>query len=70
MNIEFQISVEFTININPPGSRENMLYVIDAVGLTIKADDLCHNPENTASTSLSDDQQSVLPPEDDLQPET
>jgi hypothetical protein len=52
---------DFTIDINPPGERENMISVIDAVKLTRKADDLCHNPEKTASTSFSDIQESVAP---------
>jgi hypothetical protein len=66
MNIEFAIYLEFTIIINPPGKLENMIYVIDALELAVFADDLCHNPKNTASTSLSDKQKSVAPREDDL----
>jgi hypothetical protein len=54
----------FTIPINLPGKREDMIAVIDPVELTRKADDLCHNPEKTASTSLSDGQESVAPKED------
>jgi hypothetical protein len=61
MNIEFEISIEFTIEINPSGQRENRISVIDAIELTIKADDLCHNPAGTAPTSLSDVQGSVAP---------
>lgn len=38
-----------------------MISVIDAVELTRKADDLCNNPETTASTPLSDVQGSVAP---------
>ena len=66
MSDDLEISQELTITINPPGERENMTSVIDAVGLTLDADDLCHNPEKTASASLSDAQESVAPPEDDL----
>jgi len=61
MSDDLEISQELTITINPPGERENMISVIDAVNLTRKADDLCHSPETTASTSLSDVQESVAP---------
>jgi hypothetical protein len=67
MTIFFEIHAEFTININPPGNRENMIYATDAVELMIYADDLCHSPETTASTPFSDAQKSVAPPEEDLQ---
>jgi hypothetical protein len=64
MSQHFDKPQDFTIPINPPGEQENMISAIDAAELTLKADDLCHNPEKTASTSLSDIQESVAPTED------
>jgi hypothetical protein len=54
---------DFTIEINPPGERENMIHRIDPEELTINADDQCLKPETTASTPLSDVQGSVAPKE-------
>jgi hypothetical protein len=61
MNEHFNEPQAFTIPINPAGEQENMISVIDAVELTVKSDDECHRPEHTASTSLSDIQESVAP---------